>query len=77
MSESGQSKKPRLAFSVRTVLEIIAVAAFILTLMYTRRPSPPTQNGRFQVIQVPHARMDLPRVYVLDTQTGTMQAFDD
>jgi hypothetical protein len=69
MSEATDPAQPRLSFSIRTVLEVFAVAAVILALIYTRAPAP-TGDGRYQLVAVPSDIPQLPNLFVIDTQTG-------
>jgi hypothetical protein len=59
-----ESTPKLLQFSLRTILEITAFAAFILALIYMRAEN---KNGRYQVTvdSTPSAH-----VYVIDTITG-------
>jgi hypothetical protein len=70
----------KLQFSVRTLLEVIVVAAFICALIYLRRPAP-SDSGRYQLLQVNQGNSSY--MLMLDTQTGksyvhstTGQSFD-
>jgi hypothetical protein len=51
-------------FSLRTLLEVIAVAAFICALIYARNPSA-NSAGRYQLIYTPTNN-----AIIFDTQTG-------
>lgn len=59
-------RRYRLRFGLRTLFEIVAVVAFVLTLLYYRQTA--IQNtGRYQF----HPITEGPdRVLVIDTQTG-------
>jgi hypothetical protein len=59
----------RVRFGLRTLFELIAVVAFILTLLYYRQTAI-QQNGRYQVDQSPSGN-----ILLVDTQTG--QVWDD
>ena len=54
----------RVRFDLRTLFEIVAVVAFILTLIYYRQTAI-QQNGRYQVDQMPNGG-----ILLVDTQTG-------
>ena len=60
----------RFRFGLRTLFELIAVAAFILTLIYYRQPrtdQPPAEmTGRYQLEEVEN------RALILDTKTGEL-----
>jgi hypothetical protein len=61
----------RLRFSLRTLFEVIAVAAFILTLIYYRTTATKS-TGRFQKI----SESDQPyQVLIMDTETGHLWSF--
>jgi hypothetical protein len=52
-------------FSLRTLLEIVAIAAFICTILLMRMPSA-NSAGRYQVVAYPNAG----HILIFDTQTG-------
>jgi hypothetical protein len=63
---------PPLQFGLRTLLEIIAVAAFVLALMAYRQPETVTipEPSRYES----HTIDDL--MYVVDTQTGELWRYE-
>lgn len=68
--ENESQRKPRVQFGVRTLLEIITVAAFLLALIYLRDEQS-RGSGRYQM-GVVHG----PNVFAMDTKTGRVLAFD-
>ncbi len=58
--------RPRLQFGIRTLLEIIAVTAFMLVILY-RRPAADGANGRYQMAV---GGSNGHSVIVLDGKTG-------
>jgi hypothetical protein len=62
-----QPRRPRIRFGLRTLFELIAVVAFILTLLYYRQTAIKA-TGRYHLHQV--TSTSPPRVLVIDTQTG-------
>jgi hypothetical protein len=57
--------KPRFQFGIRTLLEIMAVVAFVLTVIYGRSSS--GASGRYQMTT---AGREHSQVLVLDSKTG-------
>ena len=52
-------------FSLRTLLEVIVIAAFVCALIYARAPSA-NSAGRYQVLGYPGAG----QILIFDTQSG-------
>jgi hypothetical protein len=57
-----------LQFSLRTLLEVIVIAAFVCALIYARAPSS-NSGGRYQLIVVAQPPSN-PQTFIFDTQTG-------
>jgi hypothetical protein len=62
-------ERPRIQFGIRTLLEIIAVAAFVLALIYGRTGSGGAGRYQMQVHKPVHGDEE---IYVLDSQTGKL-----
>jgi hypothetical protein len=60
----------RLRFGLRTLFELIAVVAFILTLIYYRTEATSHGFGRYQIHSAEYQGRT--RIFVLDTQTGQL-----
>ncbi len=62
----GMDEKPGKPFqiSLRTLMEVVAVAAFVLALLYSRRDP---GNGRYQLLD---RGGEQSRLILLDTRTG-------
>jgi hypothetical protein len=65
-----REKSLRLRFGIRTLFEIIAVVAFVLTLIYYRTQSSSHGFGRYQIHSAEY--QGTTRIFVLDTKTGQL-----
>ena len=70
------SRRSRLRFGLRTLFELIAMAAFILALVYVRKPAE-QELGRYQ-LQVIEDRSNTfgSQQWVIDTVTGEVWRLD-
>jgi hypothetical protein len=66
-----QPPRRRLRFGLRTLFELIAVVAFILALIYARRPAEEKELGRYQLQVIQDQSNPLgSQQWVIDTVTG-------
>jgi len=73
----NEPRRRPLRFSLRTLFELIALLAFILTLVYFRQPTAEQSFGRYQLSVIRDA--DSPvgsQQWVIDTWTGEVWRLD-
>ncbi len=63
------ARKPGLRFSLRTLLEVVAVAALVLALIYSNAW---LGADRYELHVVQQANKSAPIVFMLDKRTGRM-----
>jgi hypothetical protein len=68
-----QPTRSRLSFSIRTVLEIIAIVALVLALLYGRFEEVTACNGRYELYRRdPEGPSSRELIFLLDTKTGKL-----
>jgi hypothetical protein len=71
------SRRRRFRFSLRTLLELVAVAAFVLTLFYYRPSAVGEKHGRYQLEIIRDADNPIgSQQWVIDTETGEVWRLD-
>lgn len=66
-----QPTPTRLSFSIRTVLEVIAIVALVLALLYGRFDDFMGRNGRYEIYRGENVN-GTERVILLDTKSGKL-----